>query len=110
MVEITDLAIEGTASKVPGQDAKVFMRDQASIQIIKRALADIGIKDPLSQLGDVSTASAALAKTSSPRLLIVDISATDDPVARLSELANVCDPDVNVVAVGEKTTSSSTAI
>ena len=102
MVEITDLAIEGTASKVPGQDAKVFMRDQASIQIIKRALADIGIKDPLSQLGDVSTASAALAKTSSPRLLIVDISATDDPVARLSELANVCDPDVNVVAVGER--------
>jgi pilus assembly protein CpaE len=102
MVEIADLAIEGAASQVPGQDAKVFARDQASLQIIKRALADIGIKDPLCQLGDVATACGALAKTSSPRLLIVDISATDDPVARLSELANVCDPDVNVVAFGER--------
>jgi pilus assembly protein CpaE len=102
VVEISDLAIEGTASQVPGQDAKVFARDPASLQIIKGALADIGIKDPLCQLGDVTTACAALAKTSSPRLLIVDVSAIDDPVARLGELANVCDPDVNVVAFGEK--------
>lgn len=102
MVEISELAIEGDAPQVLGQDAKIFARDQASLQIIKGALADIGIKDPLCQLGDVATACAALAKTSSPRLLIVDISATDDPVARLSELANVCDPDVNVVAFGER--------
>lgn len=102
MVEISDLAIEGTASQVPGQDAKVFARDQASLQIIKGALADIGIKDPLCQLGDATTACAALAKTSSPRLLIVDVSTIDDPVARLSELANVCDPDVNVIAFGER--------
>jgi pilus assembly protein CpaE len=102
MVETSELAVEGAAALIPGQEARVFARDQASLQIIKGALADIGIKDPLCQLGDVATACAVLAKTSSPRLLIVDISATDDPFPRLSELANICDPDVNVVAFGER--------
>jgi pilus assembly protein CpaE len=103
MNKTADLAIDGTgASRGPGQDAKIYVRDQASLQTIRGALGDIGIKDPFAQQGDIETAVVALAKASSPRLLIVDISNIDDPVARLSELANVCDPDVNVIAVGDK--------
>lgn len=103
MNNTADLAIDGIlASRGAGQDAKVYVRDQPSLQTIRGALADIGIKDPVTQQGDIETAMAALAKTSSPRLLIVDISGIDDPVARLGELAKVCDPDVNVVAVGDK--------
>jgi pilus assembly protein CpaE len=103
MSKTADLAVEGkAAASRPGQDAKVYVRDQASLQTIRGALGDIGIKDPLAQLGDVETAVAALAKASSPRLLIVDISDIDDPVTRLGELANVCDPDVNVIAVGDR--------
>lgn len=101
MAEITDLATE-TAAPQAGQDAKVFVRDQPSLQIVKRALADLGIKDLQAQLGDVATASGSLAKSTSPRLLIVDIAGVEDPVARLNELANVCDPDVNVIAVGDR--------
>jgi pilus assembly protein CpaE len=91
-----------TAGPGPGQDARVYVRDQASLQIIRGALGDIGIKSPSVQQGNVVTAMAALAKASSPRLLIVDISDIDDPVSRLTELANVCDPDVNVIAVGDR--------
>jgi pilus assembly protein CpaE len=102
MIETADLPIESAAPPVPGLDAKVFIRDQASLQIVRRALADMGIQDPQAHQGDVESASLALAKTSSPKLLIVDISGIDDPVARLNELANLCDPNVNVVAVGDR--------
>jgi pilus assembly protein CpaE len=102
MTETADLATERPLSKVGGNEAKVFVRDQASLEIIRRALTDMRITDPQCQLGDVETAIVALAKTSSPRLLIVDITATEDPVARMAELSNVCDPDVNVVALGDR--------
>jgi pilus assembly protein CpaE len=102
MIETADLPAESASPLVPGLDAKVFIRDQASLEIVRRALVDLGIADPQSQPGDVETAAVALAKTSSPRLLFVDISGVDDPVARLDELANVCDPNVNVVAVGDR--------
>jgi len=102
MIETADLDSENTTPEASKLDAKVFVRDQASLQTISRALADFGIQNPQSQQGDVGTALAALAKTSSPRLLIVDISGVEDPVARLTELANVCDPDVHVVAIGDR--------
>jgi pilus assembly protein CpaE len=103
MNKTADFATEGAAAaRGPEQDAKVYLRDQDSLQTMRAALGDIGIKDPFVQQGNVETALAALAKASSPRLLIVDISEIDDAVARLTELATVCDPDVNVIAVGDR--------
>ena len=102
MIEVRDLENGGATSQTIGQDARIFMRDQASLEIIKGALRDLGIKELQAQQGNVDTASAALAQSSSPLMLIVDISEVEDPIARLHQLANVCDPDVNVIAVGDR--------
>jgi pilus assembly protein CpaE len=51
--------------------------------------------------GDVVTATALLAKKPSPRLLIVDVSGVEEPVAAIMELAEVCEPGVGVVAIGD---------
>ena len=52
--------------------------------------------------GTVETATAALATEATPRLLVVDISGVEDPLARIEELAARCEPEVNVVVIGDR--------
>jgi pilus assembly protein CpaE len=82
--------------------AKVFASDQDSEGTIRQALADLGVSDAEYTRGTVETATAALATQASPRLLIVDLSGVEEPLARMDELATRCEPDVGVVAIGDR--------
>ncbi len=81
--------------------ARVFVRDPDSEGIIRQALQAIGI-DADFTAGTVKTAIVTLAKEVSPRLLIVDISGVEDPVLSVRELAEVCEPDIRVVVIGDR--------
>ncbi|MGO9869448.1 MAG: response regulator receiver protein [Rhodomicrobium sp.] len=99
---------EGTAPSSPGSDgpgalaARVFVSDQGSETVIRESLAALGVQGAQFTAGDVTAAIAALAKESSPQLLIVDISGIGDPLTKLRDLANVCGPNISVIVIGER--------
>jgi pilus assembly protein CpaE len=102
----TAIVPEGVATSTPvraaAPTAKVFVTDQDSEGVIRQSLSDLGVDDAEFTKGTVETASAALATQASPRLLIVDLSGIEDPLARIDELAGRCEPDVSVVTVGDR--------
>ncbi|WP_315743847.1 MULTISPECIES: CpaE family protein [unclassified Bradyrhizobium] len=82
--------------------ATVFVSDQDSEGVIRQSLSDLGVDDAEFKKGTVETATAYLAMQPSPRLLFVDLSGVDDPLARIYELAERCEPSVSVVAIGDR--------
>lgn len=100
---MSDLTVgPSVAGRLAAPTAKVFVSDQDSEEVLRRALSDIGVDDAEFTKGTVETATAALATQASPRLLFVDVSGIEDPLARIDELAARCEPEVNVVAVGDR--------
>jgi pilus assembly protein CpaE len=83
-----------------GPNAFVFVSDQDSEGVIRQSLNDLGLEQAEFTYGDAKTATAALTRQPSPRLLIVDISGVDDPGARIGELAQVCEPGTSVIVIG----------
>jgi pilus assembly protein CpaE len=81
--------------------AMVYARDRDSEGILRQSLSDLGASAAVYITGGIEAAIADLAHRSSPRLLVVDVSGTDDPVARVMELAQVCEPSTGVVVIGE---------
>jgi pilus assembly protein CpaE len=51
--------------------------------------------------GGINKAVEYLLEQRSPQLLIVDISGVDMPLSKIQELAEVCEPGTNVVAIGD---------
>lgn len=102
---MVDVPGAGSAPSTPvrpaAPTAKIFVSDQDSEGVIRQSLGDLGIEDAEFIKGNVKTATATLATQASPRLLIVDISGVDDPIARIDELAERCEPDIGVIVVGE---------
>jgi pilus assembly protein CpaE len=80
---------------------RAFVNDQDSEGVIRQSIADLGIEDANITTGDVKAATALLAKQPSPRLLIVDISGARDQLTSILDLAEVCEPGVSVVAIGD---------
>jgi pilus assembly protein CpaE len=52
--------------------------------------------------GNVQAAIRKLADTRSPKLLLVDLSDSELPLSDMSALADVCEPGVTVIAMGER--------
>ena len=89
------------AGKEHALQVTAFINDQNSEEIIRQALASLDIEDVSISTGDVIMATASLAKQPSPRLLLVDVSDIDDPVSAVLDLADVCEPGVRVIAIGD---------
>ena len=79
----------------------VFLRDKDSEGVMRQCLSDLSVAKAEFGTDGIDGAIAALKSRSSPRLLVVDVQGVDDPVARIRDLANVCDPETGVIAVGD---------
>lgn len=102
MVNVPTAFTTLTPPRAAAPSAKVFVSDDDTEGVIRQALGDLGIDDAEFTKGTVETATKALATQASPRLLIVDLSGVDDPLARIDELAARCEPNVIVIAVGDR--------
>ena len=91
--------LKSRAVATPG--ALIYVRDKDSQAILRKCLSDLGVALPSIATGDIATATAELAQRPSPRLLVVDVSGVDNPVARVHDLAAVCDPSTGVIVVGD---------
>lgn len=99
----TPLAADRTSKPAPSPApvAMVFTSDSESEGVIQQCLSDIGILAAEFKDGTISTAIEELGKRTSPRLLIIDISDVEDPVAKINLLAEVCEPGTGVIVIGE---------
>jgi pilus assembly protein CpaE len=85
----------------PVRTVMVFVTDRDSEGVIRQCLSDLAVPDAIFVNGGVDAAITALKARSSPRLLIVDVHGVDDPVGRVHDLANVCDPETGVLIIGD---------
>ncbi len=101
---MTDASVVAPLSsvRVAAQTVQVFTRDRDATATIQRSLSALNVVDAEFTHGDIETAITILAEQPSPRLLIVDISEVTDPVVRVNELAEVCEPNTGVIVIGER--------
>ena len=77
-----------------------FVEDAATETALREGLADSGV--PLDiRRGGIRGAIAALRKSATPRVLIVDVSGVTEPLSALNDLSFVTEPDVRVLVIGE---------
>jgi pilus assembly protein CpaE len=78
-----------------------FLADGQSEIALRDGLADTVVEAFDIRRGGVRAATTAMQKNSTPRVLIVDVSGEEQPLTALGHLAEVIEPDVVVLAVGE---------
>ncbi len=79
-----------------------YTADPEAEAALRTAMADLADKLTLVR-GNVSVAIRELARSPTPQVLIVDVSGTSDPLVALDDLASVCEPDVKVLVIGDRT-------
>lgn len=78
-----------------------FLADAATEQVLREGLAGIAVNGVEFRRGSVRAAIAAMAKLTTPEVLIVDISHEDQPLHALGELSDVVEPGVRVLVIGD---------
>lgn len=99
---MSETAIAGGTNSNTGTLAIAYVTDHESEATVRRAFADIDLINPKIVEGDIHSAISAMNIGQSPKLLIVDITAVEDPMALLHKLADACDPGTAVIVFGDR--------
>jgi pilus assembly protein CpaE len=99
---MTDGPATATTGRSAAATAQIFVADPEATATIRQTIDSIGLRNAEFISGNIETATAALAQRASPRLLIVDISGLENPVAKVNELAEVCEPNTGVIVIGDR--------
>ncbi|MGF1477074.1 MAG: AAA family ATPase [Geminicoccaceae bacterium] len=99
-------AAPATAADLNANDERetflAFVTDAESQQVIDQVVSDLMIPHASIRKANVHEAINYLGEHRSPKLLVVDISGSDLPLSDVEALADVCEPGVTVIAVGER--------
>lgn len=86
-----------------GQDHFLaFCSDSESYAAVDRVVGDMMLPHTSIRKGSIKDAVRYLSENPSPKLLMIDISSSDLPLSDIDNLANVCEPGVTVIAIGER--------
>ncbi len=78
-----------------------FLADAHTETAVRDGLADLLLESGDMRRGGIRAAIATLQKVTTPRILVVDVSGEDEPLAALGSLSEVVEPDVCVLVVGD---------
>jgi pilus assembly protein CpaE len=95
-------SLSGSAPQGGRLGCLAFVKDEASEAALRGGLPML-LENLQLRRGDVHSATRALEREPTPRILLVDISGIGDPVRALVGLAAVCTPDVRVLVIGDQT-------
>src|SRR5881227_2805305 len=96
-------AIEKTPSSPASRPPLIaFIADSKTETVLQECLVHSPETSHLVVRGGITKAIQHLAHERSPHTLIVDLSGVDLPLARLHELADMCEPRVTVIALGDQ--------
>jgi len=79
-----------------------FCNDSESYSAVDRVIGEMMLPHASIRKGAVKDAVRYLSDHPSPKLLIIDITGSDLPLSDIDNLANVCEPGVTVIALGER--------
>ena len=96
--------IEKTATRLPVGRAPLlaFVTDAATEKVLRECLTQLSLANGMVVRGNIAKAIETLGAERSPEILIVDISGIDLPVSQVDALAEVCEPGVTVIAIGNR--------
>lgn len=84
-------------------DVAAFVRDTESQAFLEEYLRDASLGRPVVAAGGVEAAVRFLERAGQPpRVLLVDLSGVDTPLSAIDQLAEVCEPSIVVVAIGDR--------
>lgn len=87
----------------PGRERFLaFLSDEASEHMVRQCVTDMALAPGSVRRGDIGMAISYLESTRSPKALLVDIAGAEPALTRIQHLADVCEPGVSVVAVGDR--------
>lgn len=87
---------------IQGRDIfAAFLCDDASLEALRQLTAELGWAPEKCHKGGLRAAVQSLSITSSPNILMVDLSESGDPLTDINGLAEVCEPGTVVIAVGQ---------
>lgn len=78
-----------------------FVTDVESERVLRSSLSDMLPEPPDIRRGGIRAAYTAMQKTTSPRILVVDVTGEEYALTALADLAHVVEPDVCVLVIGE---------
>jgi pilus assembly protein CpaE len=81
---------------------RAFVQDDSSRQVVDQVIGELAIPNASVHKGGIREATRLLGEQRSPRLLVVDISGVELPLSAVNELAEVCEPGVTVIALGDR--------
>jgi pilus assembly protein CpaE len=96
----TSTAAEKTKAPAGRPACIAFVTDAESEAVLQTALLDEASGVVLR--GNITKAVEHLSEARSPRILVVDISDVAMPVTEVNRLADVCEPGVTVIVIGER--------
>lgn len=95
--------VEATPLRTPAGRVPLmaFVLDAATDEVCSRCLPQMDFLNPPILRGGIEKAIQQLSGQRSPTVLIVDISGVELPVSRVHALAEVCEPGVTVIVIGD---------
>jgi len=98
-----DTLFQRSKPGMPAADFVAFVSDSQTEQVLRHFVFDEAMPHVHVALGGIDDAVAWLAKAErSPLLLLVDLHGSVMPLSDLARLAEVCEPSVQVIALGER--------
>ena len=96
--------IEKTTNRLPAGRAPLlaFVSDSATDKALRDCLTQLSLAHGMIVRGGIAKAIETLGAERSPNILIVDISGVDLPISQVDALAEVCEPGVTVIAIGNR--------
>jgi pilus assembly protein CpaE len=79
-----------------------FCADPATYASVDQMVSDLMLPHASIRKGGIGEAIRYLSEHPSPKLLLVDLSGADLPLSEIDRLADVCEPGVTVIAIGER--------
>jgi pilus assembly protein CpaE len=86
----------------PRDQFVAFIRDPETSAVIDQVLGEMMLPSASIRNGGVKEAVKYLGENRSPKLLLIDLSESELPLSDINALADVCEPGVTVVALGER--------
>jgi pilus assembly protein CpaE len=89
------------ANSAPREPFMAFLCDEKTIETMKETLPEFNWTTDKVFKGGMRNAIQTLSVSASPQILMIDLSESDDPLADINSLAEVCEPGTVVLTMGK---------
>jgi len=86
----------------PREQFLAFVTDDETFAVVDQVVGELMLPHAAIRRGGVKEAIRHLGEQRSPKLLLIDLSGSELPISEINALADVCEPGVTVLALGDQ--------